>query len=67
MKKTEGPTCFECSHYPDADREGPERDWGRSRSSSGPPFYCPQIKKRVAPGFASHCPEFLPVADDDRP
>jgi len=65
VKKTEGPSCFECSHYPDADGEGTERDWGRS-SSTDTSFYCPQIKKQVAPSFASHCPEFLPTAEDDR-
>ena len=65
VKKTEGPTCFDCNHYPHPDLEGTERDWGRPNYEA--PFHCPQINKRVAPVFASHCPEFLAVVEDDRP
>ncbi len=28
VKRAEGPSCFECTHYPHAHRDGPERDWG---------------------------------------
>jgi hypothetical protein len=61
-----GPLCFDCVHYPDPPEEleesAPDRPAGRSLTAE---FFCPQIRRRVPPPYASRCGEYQEAPTED--
>jgi hypothetical protein len=61
-----GPLCFDCVHYPDPpedlEESAPDRATGRSLTAE---FFCPQIRRRVPPPYASRCGEYQEAPPED--
>ncbi|MGH7265778.1 MAG: hypothetical protein ACREMB_13150 [Candidatus Rokuibacteriota bacterium] len=60
-----GPFCFDCVHYPEApadlEESAPDRPAGRNLTAE---FFCPHIRRRVLPTYASRCDEYQEAAPD---
>ncbi|HEV8310126.1 MAG TPA: hypothetical protein VGW35_20885 [Methylomirabilota bacterium] len=60
-----GPFCFDCVHYPeptaDLEESAPDRAAGRNLTGE---FFCPWIRRRVAPTYAARCPEYQEAAPE---
>jgi hypothetical protein len=54
-----GPFCFDCVWFPDApadlEESAPDRAASRNLTAD---FLCPRIRRRVAPTYAAHCPDY---------